>query len=166
MRALSASSWCLQDLLRPENENLQIREGESGVFVAGVHEVEVKGMEDCLHLLQLGERNRWVPALSIEKGTQRTMGSVGREAGFSPSYSSGTSKPAGWGGKGGCSRCISCQMMAGVIISPRGFHKGMQYILNKNICQTSRNVSRQACTYWCAFARKAGGPRGLEKERW
>ena len=61
MRALSACSWCLQDLLRPENENLQIREGDSGVFVAGVHEVEVKGMEDCLHLLQLGERNRWAP---------------------------------------------------------------------------------------------------------
>lgn len=48
----------LQDLLRPENENLQIRESETGVFVAGVHEKEVKGMEDCLHLLQLGERNR------------------------------------------------------------------------------------------------------------
>lgn len=47
-----------QDLLRPENENLQIRESDTGVFVAGVHETEVKGMEDCLHLLQLGERNR------------------------------------------------------------------------------------------------------------
>ena len=50
--------FCVQDLLRPENENLQIREGDTGVFVAGVHETEVKGMEDCLHLLQLGERNR------------------------------------------------------------------------------------------------------------
>ena len=49
----------LQDLLRPENENLQIRESDTGVFVAGVHETEVKGMEDCLHLLQLGERNRY-----------------------------------------------------------------------------------------------------------
>ncbi|KAL3161494.1 hypothetical protein ABBQ32_010369 [Trebouxia sp. C0010 RCD-2024] len=48
----------IQDLLRPENENLQIRESDTGVFVAGVHETEVKGMEDCLHLLQLGERNR------------------------------------------------------------------------------------------------------------
>lgn len=45
-------------MLRPENENLQIRESDTGVFVAGVHETEVKGMEDCLHLLQLGERNR------------------------------------------------------------------------------------------------------------
>ena len=49
----------MQDLLRPENENLQIRESDTGVFVAGVHETEVKGMEDCLHLLQLGERNRY-----------------------------------------------------------------------------------------------------------
>ena len=50
----------LQDLLRPENENLQIRESDTGVFVAGVHETEVKGMEECLHLLQLGERNRYI----------------------------------------------------------------------------------------------------------
>jgi len=52
-----------QDLLRPENENLQIRESDTGVFVAGVHETEVKGMEDCLHLLQLGERNRYTATL-------------------------------------------------------------------------------------------------------
>lgn len=57
----------LQDLLRPENENLQIRESDTGVFVAGVHETEVKGMEDCLHLLQLGERNRY----STQQGQQR-----------------------------------------------------------------------------------------------
>ena len=61
---------CVQDLLRPENENLQIRESDTGVFVAGVHETEVKGMEECLHLLQLGERNRYcllaqVPALHL-----------------------------------------------------------------------------------------------------
>ncbi|EIE22665.1 kinesin-domain-containing protein [Coccomyxa subellipsoidea C-169] len=48
----------LQDLLQPQNNDLQIREGEDGVFVAGVHEVEVKNMEDCLHLLQIGDRNR------------------------------------------------------------------------------------------------------------
>ncbi|KAK9845464.1 hypothetical protein WJX81_007142 [Elliptochloris bilobata] len=48
----------IQDLLRPENNDLQIREGDAGVYVAGVHEAEVAGMEDCLHLLQLGDRNR------------------------------------------------------------------------------------------------------------
>lgn len=47
-----------QDLLRPENNDLQIREGEAGVYVAGVHEAEVTSMEACLHLLQLGDRNR------------------------------------------------------------------------------------------------------------
>lgn len=35
-----------------------IRENESGVFISGVQEVQVKKMEDCLQLLQLGERNR------------------------------------------------------------------------------------------------------------
>ena len=48
----------MQDLLRPENNDLQIREGEAGVYVAGVHEAEVASMEACLHLLQLGDRNR------------------------------------------------------------------------------------------------------------
>ena len=48
----------VQDLLEPQNADLQIREGESGVFVAGVHEVEVESMERCLKLLHLGNRNR------------------------------------------------------------------------------------------------------------
>jgi len=48
----------IQDLLRPESENLVIRENDSGVFISGAQEVQVKRMEDCLQLLQLGERNR------------------------------------------------------------------------------------------------------------
>lgn len=59
MANINTSSLCaLQDLLQPQNNDLQIREGEDGVFVAGVHEVEVKKVEDCLHLLQVGDRNR------------------------------------------------------------------------------------------------------------
>ena len=57
----------MQDLLQPQNNDLQIREGEDGVFVAGVHEVEVKNMEDCLHLLQIGDRNRCAFCASLEK---------------------------------------------------------------------------------------------------
>ena len=37
----------------------QIREAEHGPFVAGVSEREVKSMQDCLHLLQVGDRNRF-----------------------------------------------------------------------------------------------------------
>ena len=55
-----------QDLLQPQNSDLLIREGDNGVFVAGVHEVEVGSMEDCLHLLQIGERNRSEPGCSPE----------------------------------------------------------------------------------------------------
>ena len=54
-----------QDLLQPQNSDLLIREGDSGVFVAGVHEVEVGSMEDCLRLLQIGERNRLEPQLQL-----------------------------------------------------------------------------------------------------
>eukprot|EP00899_Mesostigma_viride_P014683 jgi/Mesvir1/23215/Mv22674-RA.2 len=48
----------IQDLIRPENQNMQIREGDNGVYIEGVEEVEVSGVEDCLKLIQLGERNR------------------------------------------------------------------------------------------------------------
>ncbi|KAK9830355.1 hypothetical protein WJX72_011239 [[Myrmecia] bisecta] len=62
----------IQDLLRPENENLQIRESENGVFVAGVQEVEVKGMQDCLHLLQIGDRNRVVAFTNLNAHSSRS----------------------------------------------------------------------------------------------
>ena len=42
----------IQDLLRPESENLAIRENEGGVFLAGAHTAEVENIEQCLHLLQ------------------------------------------------------------------------------------------------------------------
>ncbi len=49
----------MQDLLQPQNENMQIREGANGNFVEGVHETEVRSTEDCLRLLQMGDRNRY-----------------------------------------------------------------------------------------------------------
>ena len=54
-----------QDLLQPQNENMQIREGANGVFVEGVHETEVRSTEDCLRLLQMGDRNRYSSACCL-----------------------------------------------------------------------------------------------------
>lgn len=48
----------IQDLLRPESCNVQIREGDNGVYVSGVEEVQVKSVEDAMKLLMLGDRNR------------------------------------------------------------------------------------------------------------
>ncbi|KXZ56844.1 hypothetical protein GPECTOR_1g761 [Gonium pectorale] len=48
----------IQDLLNPTADNLPIREDASGVFVAGACEVPVSSLEECLHYLELGERNR------------------------------------------------------------------------------------------------------------
>jgi len=48
----------IQDLLRPESCNMQIREGDNGVYVSGVEEVQVKSVEDSMKLLMLGDRNR------------------------------------------------------------------------------------------------------------
>ncbi|CAK9270181.1 unnamed protein product [Sphagnum jensenii] len=48
----------IQDLLRPESCNMQIREGDNGVFVSGVKDIKVKSVEDCMRLLMLGDQNR------------------------------------------------------------------------------------------------------------
>ena len=56
--------WCMQDLIQPQNSDLQIRENENGVYVAGVSEREVSSMDDCLNLLHIGDRNRYGPPIS------------------------------------------------------------------------------------------------------
>jgi hypothetical protein len=45
-------------LLAPEHDNLQLREGPSGVYVEGVREEQVADIESCLQHLQIGDRNR------------------------------------------------------------------------------------------------------------
>ncbi|GAB4821469.1 hypothetical protein N2152v2_008515 [Parachlorella kessleri] len=61
------------DLLRPESENLQIRESEGGgVFVSGVQQVEVQSIEQCLHLLQLGDRNRATAFTALNAHSSRS----------------------------------------------------------------------------------------------
>ena len=61
-----------QDLLRPESENLQIRENEGGVFVAGVHQQEVSNITQCLHLLQMGDRNRTTAFTALNAHSSRS----------------------------------------------------------------------------------------------
>ncbi|KAG1668504.1 hypothetical protein FOA52_012098, partial [Chlamydomonas sp. UWO 241] len=49
----------LQDLLQPDAEGLQIREEPgSGVYLSGATEAPVTSLEECLHFLELGGRNR------------------------------------------------------------------------------------------------------------
>jgi hypothetical protein len=50
----------IQDLLRPSGDPLQLREDASqgGVYLENVQEVQIRSVEECLQLLQLGERNR------------------------------------------------------------------------------------------------------------
>lgn len=61
-----------QDLLRPESENLQIRENEGGVFVGGVHQQEVQNITQCLHLLSLGDRNRTTAFTALNAHSSRS----------------------------------------------------------------------------------------------
>ncbi|GAX79215.1 hypothetical protein CEUSTIGMA_g6655.t1 [Chlamydomonas eustigma] len=49
----------IQDLLSPESDNLQIREdANNGVYLTNAQEVAISDLAQCLHYLELGERNR------------------------------------------------------------------------------------------------------------
>lgn len=58
--------------MRPESENLQIRENEGGVFVGGVHQQEVSNITQCLHLLHLGDRNRTTAFTALNAHSSRS----------------------------------------------------------------------------------------------
>ena len=58
MLAPCRASGCRQDLLKPEQGDLALRENAGGVFVEGAVEEQVHSATDCLELLHLGDRNR------------------------------------------------------------------------------------------------------------
>jgi len=64
----------IQDLLRPETgDNLAIREtGDGRVCVPDLSEIEVTSLDDCLRLLQLGERNRTVAFTALNAHSSRS----------------------------------------------------------------------------------------------
>eukprot|EP00887_Chlorella_sp_A99_P003331 scaffold26.g3331.t1 len=63
----------IQDLLRPDSDNLQIREREQGgVFVSGVCQKEVASIEQCLALLQQGDRNRTTAFTALNASSSRS----------------------------------------------------------------------------------------------
>jgi kinesin family protein 5 len=63
----------IQDLLRPgSGDSLPIREGEGGVCVPGLRQEEVASLEDCLRLLQLGDRNRSVAFTALNACSSRS----------------------------------------------------------------------------------------------
>jgi kinesin family protein 5 len=62
-----------QDLLRPESENLAIREHEAGgVFVAGVHQQEVTNIVQCLQMLAVGDKNRTTAFTALNAHSSRS----------------------------------------------------------------------------------------------
>jgi hypothetical protein len=50
--------WGYRQQTRPPHTQLIREDLANGVFVSGVHEVAVTSLEECLHYLEQGERNR------------------------------------------------------------------------------------------------------------
>jgi len=49
----------LQDLIKPENSELRIRENpESGVFISGAETLIINNLNQCRDILKLAEKNR------------------------------------------------------------------------------------------------------------
>lgn len=64
----------IQDLLKPETgDNLSIREGKQGhVYVPELSEMVVTCLDDCLRLIQLGDRNRNVAFTALNAHSSRS----------------------------------------------------------------------------------------------
>lgn len=49
----------MQDLIKPENSDIRIRENpESGVFISGAETVVIKDITQCQNILKLADKNR------------------------------------------------------------------------------------------------------------
>ena len=56
----------LQDLIKPENTEIRIREcPDSGVFVTGLEWVRVENTNDCLKIIKTAEKNKSVGFTSL-----------------------------------------------------------------------------------------------------
>eukprot|EP00698_Gefionella_okellyi_P003471 TRINITY_DN1327_c0_g1_i2.p1 TRINITY_DN1327_c0_g1~~TRINITY_DN1327_c0_g1_i2.p1 ORF type:complete len:1468 (+),score=349.78 TRINITY_DN1327_c0_g1_i2:471-4406(+) len=63
----------LQDLLRPESDNMQIREDiEKGVYIAGVSMFEIETPEQCFGFLRQGDENRAVANTNMNATSSRS----------------------------------------------------------------------------------------------
>jgi len=70
-----------QDLLQPRAVELGLRESPEGAIeVPGLREVEVCSLEDCLGLLQLGDRNRCALQAQLTVATAHRATEVGVNA--------------------------------------------------------------------------------------
>ena len=63
----------LQDLIKPENTEIRIREcPDSGVFVTGLECVRVENTQDYLRIIKTADKNKLVGFTSINSASSRS----------------------------------------------------------------------------------------------
>lgn len=62
----------IQDLLQPENNNLQIREGKHKIYVEGLTKHQVRNADDILLLMDIGNRSRTVAQTKLNEQSSRS----------------------------------------------------------------------------------------------
>lgn len=62
----------LRDLLKPNNRHLELRERGFGVFVPNLHSVLCKSVEDMLHVMNQGNKNRTVGFTNMNEHSSRS----------------------------------------------------------------------------------------------
>lgn len=61
----------IRDLLKPNSKALEVRERGSGVYVPNLHSVNCKSVDDMLHVMQLGNKNRTVGFTNMNEHSSR-----------------------------------------------------------------------------------------------
>ncbi|XP_030371935.1 kinesin-like protein Klp68D [Scaptodrosophila lebanonensis] len=62
----------LRDLLKPNSKHLEVRERGSGVYVPNLHAINCKSVDDMVHVMQIGNKNRTVGFTNMNEHSSRS----------------------------------------------------------------------------------------------
>lgn len=62
----------LRDLLKPANHHLELRERENGIYVPNLHSVLCKSVEEMLHVMTMGNKNRTTGFTNMNEHSSRS----------------------------------------------------------------------------------------------
>lgn len=62
----------IRDLLKPGNNHLELRERENGIYVPNLHSVLCKSVEEMLHVMHMGNKNRTTGFTNMNEHSSRS----------------------------------------------------------------------------------------------
>lgn len=62
----------LRDLLKPANHHLELRERENGIYVPNLHSVMCKSVDEMMHVMNIGNKNRTTGFTNMNEHSSRS----------------------------------------------------------------------------------------------